>query len=192
VVNLSLDSGIRFVHTLLTIRAYMKFSFTFSYHRDRIRVWPWLWFLHLFGKIGDSHCFLSESYGDYFNHFSDYWQKVGKKSALLEVIQRQKGLSVEGRGLREIIVRYCAMKFPYQTSVVIFDVSMDSALRTLGNLPGFDKKVLLEDVLIFPFPHREDAMKLARAIPSSLGEMIVVHEGTEVSVETGFNGWENF
>lgn len=169
----------------------MNYSFLFSYHKDKIRVWPWLWFLNLFGKAGDSFCFFSESYGEYFNHFHDYWQVVGRKSAMLEVIQRQKGLLVEGRSFNEIFVDYCKSKYPDRAVVVAFDISPDSASRTLGKLQGVDAKIFLEDVIFFVFNTREEAMKLHFAIPSSLCESLVVYDGQQVPAVTGFTGWRN-
>lgn len=169
--------------------------FTFKYHGDRVVCYPKRYFSLLFLRLtwfisrsstdklfNDKFAspFFSQAYGEYFNHFSGYWQMVGKKNALLEVLQRRKSLSVIGFSLKETLCKFTRSEYPNTPVVVFFDVSAEGIARLLQRLPGSKISTFMEEVICIQCKTREEAKKIVQAAPSSVGEAFAVLDGVEI------------
>lgn len=166
--------------------------FKFNYHGDEIVVYPsrlikFLWanlMRSKFKSIGitpTTSPFFSHAYGEYFNQFSDYWRLVGKKSALVELLQRNRSLTVQGFHFKETLLKFSRAEYPDTPVVVYFDVAADQIARLLERLPGGKIKTFMEEIVCIPCKTREEAKRLVKATPYSIGECFAAIDGIEIS-----------
>jgi hypothetical protein len=150
---------------------------TFKYHGDRIVTDIKDLFLNIFRKDRTRFSFFSESYGEYFNHFSDYWQMVGRKGALIELIRRPNKLSVKGFHLIEVLAKFTRSEFPGQPVVIMFDIQLAQIARLVEKMPGTKSTTFTKDVVVILCKHKEEAEKIVNAAPLSLGVVFAVQDG---------------
>lgn len=155
-------------------------KFTINYHGDKIVVY-WLNLLkNLFGR-SDLSNFFSATYGQYFNHFSEYWQMVGAKSALLEVIQRSKPLVVQGFHLEEAIFKFVRSEYPNRYVAVFLDIAPEKVVRLLETLPGSNIKTFMSDVVCIVCKSREEIIKITKSVPENFASVFALQDGVVIN-----------
>lgn len=163
---------------MLSFRRLFQFYLSLSYHGDEILVHPLHWLWYLFRQPPrSSWSFFSCAYGEYFNHFSEYWQMVGRKNALVEVLQRKKNLQLVGCNQEEVLAYYTRAKYSHAPVVVMTEISLEQVPRLLEKLTSLTIKDFVHDFLFIPCKSREDAFKLVDAIPYRLAVTYAFHDG---------------
>lgn len=161
-------------------------SIPFKYKGDNFLFFPYNYIQFLFSKFlfvknwdrhGDRHLFFSSAYGEYFNHFRQYWQIVGKKSALIEILQRRKNVRIVGHTWKESLAKFSRSEYPDTATVIFSDIDRGALPRLLKLLGDEARLAFNEDVVCIPCANRETAKKILKATPRSMADAFVAQDG---------------
>jgi hypothetical protein len=143
---------------------------------DTVRLNCWVW---LAGALGFSKslnlAYHSEKYNFSFSSFSQYWEEIGKKEALAEVIA--SNLEIKGISTSEMISLAARYSFGRRPGVVLFNIDLSSVGRIKDRLPGANITPFLQSFVMIPAKNREHALKILGRIPETLAEGIAIDDG---------------
>lgn len=121
-------------------------------------------------------CF-SIKYGFYFSSVSEYWQEIGKRNALVEVIARNKTGIIHGCSFFEVLQRIAPLEFGTGIGIILYNINTYTLGRFLDRFEGVNASILNEDFVFISVDSRDKARKFIEKIPENLAEAIAVDRG---------------
>lgn len=153
----------------------------FKYKNDEITVNIRSWLLWKFWRAQTPEkCYHSKLFEYSFDSFREYWQEVGKRSALVQFISSR----TPGRHgpkyytADEIIQRIARFDLGENSGVVLTEIGYATTPRLMNMFPGVSQNVFKTgEFVVFPTQNKEAAIKLAHSIPSNLAYVVAFADG---------------
>lgn len=142
---------------------------------------------HYFFRNSTRHTgiFFSTRFNFHFNSYSEYWEKVGAKNALVEVIAKDKLRKVVGVSFEQMLEKAAFSEFGTGPGVIMYNINTVALGRVLARIPGSSSQTLKEDFVFIPALNRNKAVQLLRTIPHTLADCYLMDRG--VIVESNSN-----
>lgn len=153
----------------------------FKYKNDEITVNIRSWLLWKLWRTETlQSCYHSKVFEFSFNSFREYWQEVGKRSALVQFISsRTPGrFGPKYYTLNEVVQRLARLDLGENSGVVLTNISYLTVPKLMNMFPGISQNVFqIGEFVVFPTQNKEAAIKLAHSIPSSMATVIAFADG---------------
>jgi hypothetical protein len=162
----------------------MKLRLNIKSSNDVLTWDVWVWFINIF-RSKKKPCYRSSIYAIEVYSRADYWEQIGRKQILIDIIRSSRLHGIQGLSLLQLILKVAVLEYGQSTIVAVYGMDYMKLAKLAERLPLVTMRDLYsKEVLYIPCPSMSVAEKIKAGIPNTLANSAIIDKGmymTDVS-----------